>query len=168
MGTDPPPMPAPPGDPLALEVYRRARETRLCTVLFVQREAYVGYVRATKIIDELVGAGLLTPVDGPGAGRIWSVLRAPDPTESLEGDSGSVDDLKKLLDNGHSVVVFHSEMGDYTAAVANPALKSAIAEALEEYDPDPLNKPDRRITSHFTPTKALRGLVEKFTTGSVL
>ena len=63
------------------------------------------------------------------------------------------DDCQKILDNGHTIVLFRSGMGSYTAAVI-----TASRFSIEDL-------PESSITDGFTPSKALYRLSEKFTTG---
>lgn len=70
------------------------------------------------------------------------------------------DECKRLLDNGWAIVLFKSELGDYSAAAigrstnADKRARKVIGLAVEAM-------PESQITSDFEPSKSLAALPEK-------
>jgi len=78
---------------------------------------------------------------------------------SLQGSGGSANDLRKLLDNGHYVLIFRNCLGSYTTVAIKPSV--SLIDMIDEAD-------DSHITDDFTPKKAFYRLVEKVTTGRIV
>lgn len=64
-------------------------------------------------------------------------------------------DIRKILDNGHAVLLVRNDLGSYTASVV--AVGECVLERCDE----------NAITDDFTPADALYRLAEKFTTGRI-
>lgn len=67
-------------------------------------------------------------------------------------DAVAADDVRKLLDNGWTVLLFKNDLGSYTAVACKPGQQ--IADAIDK---------EAQLTDDFTPSQALHRLAEKVT-----
>ncbi len=75
-------------------------------------------------------------------------------------EPNKADDCMKILDNGHIVILFRSDMGSYTALALSQEECYQFNDLVESVA-------EGRITDDFTPSQALYRLTEKFTTGRI-
>lgn len=96
----------------------------------------------------------------------------------------AADDVRKLIDNGHTVILRSSGMGSYFAVAVKPGTEAdtIITDAVDKClgwdgeEPEPGedgrefddNMPGVVDTDDFTPSQALYRLTEKATTGRIV